>query len=271
MSGANSELVAFLARTAQALIAQHRRQVRIGVAGAQGSGKSTLCAAWAQADPRVAHFSMDDVYLTTAQRKEVAAAHGPLLKTRGAPGTHDLALATRVMMQLAAARARDATPLPRFDKLADAPIKQAQWPLYAGTPNIILVEGWCMGALAQADRALLAPVNDLERQEDPSGKARTFSNGELLGPYQAFFQRFDAIIMLAAPSFEVVPRWRLEQEAAMRKLTVATLPPEVRANIERFVQHFERLTRHMMEGGRRSDWTVALDEDRTPMEIREGL
>jgi D-glycerate 3-kinase len=271
MSHANPELLDFLARTARDLIAKHRRVVRIGVCGAQGSGKSSLCQAWAKDDPRVATFSLDDVYFTTAKRRELAAAHGAMLKTRGPPGTHDLALASRVMMQLGAARARDATPLPRFDKLADSPLTPQQWPVFLGTPNVILVEGWCMGAKPQDETALSMPINDLERNEDPTGKTRAYINGELTTRYQPFFEKFDAIITLRAPRFEIVPHWRLQQEAGMRNLTIETMPPEVTASIQRFVQRFERITRHMLDGGRRSDWTIELDDDRTPMEIREGL
>ncbi|MBI1250731.1 MAG: kinase [Alphaproteobacteria bacterium] len=272
MSGqADPEVLAFLQKTALDLIQTHRRVVRIALAGPQGCGKSTLCAAWAKADPRVAHFSLDDVYLTTQARKELAAAHGALLKTRGPPGTHDLDLAKRVMLNLTGARARDATALPRYDKLADAPVKPALWPRFVGTPNIILVDGWCMGALPQDAAALADPVNDLEAEEDSSASARAYSNAALAGAYQDFFARFDAFITLLPDSFDVVPRWRLEQEASLRGMDVAALQPEVKTKIARFVQHFERITRHMIDGGRRSDFTIALDDDRSPMEIREGL
>ena len=261
----------FLRTTAHALIQKHRRPVRIAISGAQGSGKSTLCNAWAKADPRVAHFSLDDVYITTNARKELAAEHGALLKTRGPTGTHDLDLAKRTLLNLGAARARDRTPLPSFDKLADAPRKQAEWPAYTGTANIVVVEGWLMGATPQTPEALIEPINDLERAEDADGRARAFSNGALAGPYQAFFDRFDAFITFLPQRFDVVPRWRLEQEAALRGMSLDALQPEVKNKIDRFVQHFERITRHMIQGGRRCDYTVALDDDRSPMEIREGL
>jgi D-glycerate 3-kinase len=268
---ANREVLAFLASLSRDLIAQEKRPVRIGIAGSQGSGKSTLAAAWARADPKVAHFSLDDVYLTTNARKALAAEIAPILKTRGPPGTHDLDLATRVLAQLAAARARDATPLPRFDKLADAPIKAAQWPLYTGTANVVLVEGWCLGALPEPAEALAAPINAVEAELDPAGKARAYANTQLEAAYAKFFARFDAIVYLAAPDFEVVPRWRLEQEAGLRGVAVEALPADIRANIERFCAHFERTTRAMLAGLRTSAHTIALDENREPFEIREGL
>lgn len=267
----SSEVLALLHQAVQEAIATHKRSVRIGVAGAQGSGKSTLVKAYAAAHPRTAFFSMDDVYLSTAERKDLAAKHSPLLKTRGPAGTHDLALATRVIRQLEAALPRDRTPLPRFNKLTDAPLKPADWPQFEGKPNVILVDGWCMGATPEDEAALAVPENALEEHEDSDGRWRGFVNAQLAGPYAAFFARMDVIITLESPGWHVVPRWRMEQEAHDRGLTVETLPPEVKTNLARFMLHYERVTRHMLAGGRRSDWTVALDEDRTPMEIRQGL
>ena len=70
------------------------RPVLIGVSGAQGSGKTTACQLLEAANrPRYANFSIDDVYLDTQQRAELAAQTHPLFVTRGPPGTHDIALA----------------------------------------------------------------------------------------------------------------------------------------------------------------------------------
>ena len=40
------------------------------------------------------------------------------------------------------------------------------------------------------------------------------------------------------------------------------VPPERRAALAVFVQHYERLTRHMIEGGVAADLIVDLDRDR---------
>ena len=61
------------------------------IAGLQGSGKSTLAAqvaARARSEGlRVAVLSLDDLYLTRAQRQRLALDVHPLLATRGPPGT----------------------------------------------------------------------------------------------------------------------------------------------------------------------------------------
>lgn len=268
--GPDPLLIDLLEETSLSLIRTLKRPVRIGLSGAQGAGKSSLSAAWTAKNPKVAAFSLDDVYLPTAARRALAESVSPLFKARGAPGAHDLELAKRTLMQLAAARARDETPLPRFDKLSDSPVKPAAWPRYLGTANVILIDGWCLGATPEDDAALALPINALEEKEDASGAWRRFANAQLAGPYADFFGRLDLIVHLAAPGWDVVPRWRLEQEAGLRGVAVEALPREVTANVARFVLHFERITRHMMAGGRRADVVVALDEARAVQNI-EGV
>jgi len=73
------------------------------------------------------------------------------------------------------------------------------------------------------------------------------------------------LLYLRAPRFEVVLDWRCEQEEG---LLGHRLSAGDRARISRFIQHFERITRHMMAGGRRADIEVQLDERRNVTEIR---
>ena len=44
----------------------------------------------------------------------------------------------------------------------------------------------------------------------------------------------------------------------------AQLPPARRADMAVFIQHFERITRHMLAGGVRADVTITLDRQRRP-------
>jgi len=262
-----AEIATLIDMVSRELILELKRPVRIAVSGAQGCGKTTACKAFAAGNPRVAHFSLDDIYLATAERKTLAANVSHLFKMRGPPGSHDLELGKRTLIKLKDARAQDMTPLPRFDKLADHRVPAAEWPTFKGTANVVLVDGWCMGATPEPADALEMPVNDLELDEDEAAIWRTYANAQLEGPYADFFGRFDLFIHIAAPSFDVVPQWRLEQEATMRTLKIEAVPPEVKTNIARFVQYYERITRHMLAGGRRADWTVRLGEDRAILGI----
>lgn len=235
----------------------------IGVAGAQGSGKTTLARRAAEAFG-AAQISLDDVYLTRAERARLAGEVHPLMAVRGPPGTHDLALLERTLDALRGAGPDDATPLPAFDKLADERLPVAAWPVFRGRPRAVLIDGWCLGATAQADIDLLVPINTLERDHDPDGDWRRAVNAALAGPYQAAFARLDRLLFLAAPDFEVVEGWRREQEAGLMGVAVASLPPERVEAVRAFVRHFERVTRHMLAGGIAADVTVRLDRERRP-------
>lgn len=259
-----------LIEAVDALIRRHEQPDHIpliGIAGAQGSGKSTL-AAEAAKTLSCAVLSLDDVYRTKAERADFAARIHPLFAVRGPPGTHDLGLLATTLDRLKAAGPDDRIPLPAFDKLADDRRPGPDWPVFAGRPRAVLLEGWCLGAKPQIDSALIAPINALERDHDGDGRWRTAINRALVGPYAALFARFDALLFLKAPGFEPVQRWRLEQEAGLLGAPVGALPPGRAAEIRGFIQHFERITRSMLAGGLVADVVVELDETRRVRHIR---
>ncbi|HAD85315.1 MAG TPA: kinase [Brevundimonas sp.] len=235
----------------------------IGIAGAQGSGKTTL-ARDAAARLGAAHLSLDDVYLTKAKRQALARDVHPLFAVRGPPGTHDLDLLERTLASLSAAKTDSRSPLPAFDKLADDRAPRTDWPVFAGRPAAMLVDGWCLGATPQAEAELVAPINALEAEQDGEGRWRRAANAALAGPYAEVFARFDAMLFLKAPSFDAVLDWRCEQEAGLMGLPPAELPPARRVELAVFIQHFERITRHMLAGGVRADITITLDRQRRP-------
>lgn len=235
----------------------------IGLCGAQGSGKSTLVAALAEQltlrGVRVATLSLDDLYLTRAERLELAREVHPLFATRGVPGTHGISLG---LATLDALKRGEAAPLPRFDKASDDRLPESQWPRAPADTQVLLFEGWCLGASPQETAALAEPVNALEAGEDPDGIWRRHVNGALEGGYQSLFDRISRLILLAAPSWEVVARWREQQEADLRLKGggSAVMSP---AAVGRFIHHYERLTRHILATmPAYADLTVRLGEER---------
>lgn len=240
----------------------------IGICGAQGSGKSTLVAALAEQltlrGVRVATLSLDDLYLTRDERLELAREVHPLLATRGVPGTHDIALG---LATLDALKRGEAAPLPRFDKASDDREPVPQWPHAPADTQVLLFEGWCLGASPQEAAALAAPVNALEADEDPDGAWRRHVNAALAGDYQRLFERISRLILLAAPSWDVVARWREQQEAELRDRGGSAVMSPV--EVARFIQHYERLTRHVLATmPSYADLTVRLGEGREVLGTR---
>jgi D-glycerate 3-kinase len=132
-----------------------------------------------------------------------------------------------------------------------------------------VLEGWCLGATAQSEADLAAPINVLEREQDADGAWRRAINEALARDYAPLRARLDALIFLKAPSFDVVLDWRCEQEAGL--MGRDAVPPERQAALADFVQHYERLTRHMIEGGVAADLAVDLDERRRVLNLQGGL
>jgi D-glycerate 3-kinase len=255
-----------LAARAERLRQERAATVVVGLCGAQGSGKSTIAAATAglvaARGLSASVLSLDDVYLGRAERLRLASRVHPLLSTRGPPGTHDVALACRTLDALSRP---GAVALPAFDKGRDARRPQVDWRRVEAPVDVVLFEGWCVGARPQPQAALAEPVNRLERDEDPDGTWRRFVNAELAEAYAGLFARLDALVLLAAPNFEVVAGWRAEQEAKLRARTGLGMSE---AEIDRFVAHYERLTRWILdEAPARADWVVRLDAERRPLAV----
>ena len=235
----------------------------IGIVGAQGSGKTTLARAAADAFGG-AQISIDDVYLTRAQREQMAEDVHPLFLTRGPPGTHDLRLLTRLIKALGTARPDDKVLIPDFDKRGDDRRPVRDWRVFSGRPRAILIDAWCLGAVAEDEAALAEPINALEREQDADGRWRRAVNDFVAGSYADFAAKFDAIVFLRAPGFEVVLDWRAQQEADLLRVPPGRLPAHERARLAGFIQYFERVTRAMLAGGVRADVTVQLDRNRLP-------
>lgn len=239
----------------------------LGIGGGQGAGKSTLAAqleqALAAAGARAVACSLDDFYLSHARRRELAGSVHPLLATRGVPGTHDIPLLLDVIAGLGGS---GEVAIPVFDKAADDIEPPARWRRISAPVDVLVLEGWCVGARPQSEAALDQPVNALELREDPDGTWRRYVNAALSGPYARAWARLHALVFLQVPGLDAVLRWRTCQEQAVpaaKRMTDAAL--------ERFVAHYERITRTMLADlPGRAALTVRLDESHAVADFRRG-
>jgi len=234
------------------------RPIVIGLNGTQGSGKSTL-SEFLKLSLELLHglpaavMSLDDLYLSKPAREQLALKVHPLLKTRGVPGTHQVSLGVETIDSLLSASEKSSTLLPGFDKSIDDVLPLSSWRQFHGRAQVVILEGWCVAARAQNERALLEPVNTLELNDDSRGVWRSYVNAQLELQYPSLFNKIDFTVMLKAPDFECVFGWRLLQEQKLRAQMKSLGRGGERnqgllgeAALKNFLMHYERLTRFML-------------------------
>jgi D-glycerate 3-kinase len=240
----------------------------LGIQGPQGAGKSTLtqllaCVLREIGGLRVATLSIDDLYLTRAERAALAARVHPLFQTRGVPGTHDVALGVRVLEALTGP---GSCALPRFDKGQDERAPAHTWPISEGPCDVVLFEGLWLGLPPIPEPELAQPINALEAEEDAQGTWRAYANRALASEYPALFARCELLVHIQVPDFECVKRWRSAAEHLLRARLVAEGADTSRvmddAALARFFQHYERFTAHAMRTlPGRADVILRLDRE----------
>lgn len=240
-------------------ISQLQLPAIIGVSGAQGTGKSTLAQLLVTEltlrGIDSAAVSLDDYYLTAAERQQLAASVHPLLALRGVPGTHDIQRAISDVQQVLAGKA---VALPVFDKalderLADRPKQHFK---------LLIVEGWCLGLSAQSEAELVLPVNSLEAEEDTAVHWRHYVNQQLAGTYQQYFSLLKPLIWLKAPSWDSICQWRARQEQQLWQQRGKGMTD---TQLARFMLPFQRLTlASWQQLPKRADYTIALNQQQQP-------
>ena len=234
-------------------ISAHEGTYVIGISGCQGSGKSTLAALLVNMlngmlGLRCINLSIDDFYLTHLERQDLAREVHTLLATRGVPGTHDVPLAMNTIRKLSES---GQVAVPRFNKAIDDRYPQQDWPQLSGPVDVIVLEGWCLSIGPQNEAELEEGINALEQNEDADGAWRRYVNAAIGNDYLDFYGMVDYLVMLKAPDFDKVYEWRQNQEdklAAAQSDTAGAnnriMSPE---ELQRFIQHYERVTRHGLQ------------------------
>lgn len=222
----------------------------VGISGSQGSGKSTLAelirlGLEQLAGRRVAVLSLDDFYLTRAERLSLSETVHRLCATRGAPGTHDVVLMLECISRLLVADQDETVRWPRFDKLADDRASETEWHAQTGRPDVILIEGWCVGLPANRVEPWQGPINALEAESDPDGRWLAWSLDNLRSHYAVLWKLLDLLIGIRLPDIATVVASRLRQEQCLLSEKGAARQGMGETQVLRFVQHYERLTRSL--------------------------
>ena len=236
----------------------------IGLSGGQGTGKSTISNIL-KIILKVSYkldtviFSIDDFYKTLSERKKISKKISKLFLTRGVPGTHDTKMLLQCINNLKKNNFKRMI-IPKFDKSIDDRRKKNQWSKVKKKPNIVIFEGWCVGASAQKIKDLNIPLNKLEKQGDNKRIWRHKVNSELKKDYNKIFNLVDKLIFLKVPSFKYVYRWRLLQEKKLR-ITGKGNKTMNDKQIENFVMYYERITKHMLKTlPKTADTVISIDE-----------
>ena len=220
----------------------------IGLTGGQGAGKSTITQIIKlilenKYKLRVVYFSIDDFYKKSSERIKMSKKVHQLFKIRGVPGTHDTSLIKKTFINLTKKNFKSLT-IPLFDKSRDERFPKKNWQKIKKQPEIIIFEGWCVGAKPQKKKYLKKSINILEKKHDTNLIWRSKVNYELNNDYAVIFKMINRLIFLRVPNFECVYKWRLLQE---KKLQLTSRGKKIMspAQVKQFIMYYERITKQM--------------------------
>ena len=230
-----------------------KKPLLIGLAGGQGTGKTTISSILSIILKKyfklnVFIISIDDFYKTRKERKILSKKKHSLLMTRGVPGTHDIDLMLKFFKKIKSNKFRS-LEVPKFNKAMDDRYKKRLWYKLKFKPDVVIFEGWCVGAKPQTAKQLKKSINSLEKVYDQGLKWRTHVNNQLKTKYKTLFNQLDGLLYLKAKNFNLLRNWRLKQE---RKLWIQTknkknLKIMTNGDVINFMQTYQRITENMFK------------------------
>ena len=229
---------------------KRKKTLIIGLSGGQGSGKSTISqiikiVLKEKFSLNAVAFSIDDFYKTLKDRKIMSKKVDKLFLTRGVPGTHDTKMLLNCLKSLKSKSIKKIL-IPKFDKSMDDRYKKSEWVKILKKPEVVIFEGWCVGAKAEKLSSLTKPINILEKLEDKDLIWRKKINFELKNNYKKIFNLIDSLIFLKVPNFNYVYKWRLLQEKKLKKTSRGKKIMKTK-EIKKFIMFYERITRNMIK------------------------
>ena len=231
-----------------------KRPFIVGLGGGQGTGKTTITSIISIILKKyfklnVFKISIDDFYKTRKERFLLSKKLHPLLMSRGVPGTHDINIMLDFFKKVKKSKFKSLR-LPKFNKAIDDRCKKKLWYLIKKRPDVIIFEGWCVGARAEKNNTLKKAINSLEKIDDLKLVWRKFVNQQLKSKYKKLYNHLNCLLYLKVKNFSLLQRWRLKQEKKLwlknKKLSNNKIMSK--KEVIRFMQTYQRVTQNMIKG-----------------------
>ena len=233
--------------------ANRKKPYFVGLAGGQGTGKTTISSIIKiilekYFKLKVFKISIDDFYKTRKERTNLSKKVHPMLMTRGVPGTHDIKMMLDFFKKVKNKRFKK-LKLPNFNKAIDDRFPKKNWESNNEQPDIIIFEGWCVGARAEINKTLKKPINSLEKTNDQNLIWRKHVNQQLKTKYKKLYSQLDCMIYLKAKSFSLLQKWRLKQEQKLWLRTKRKSSHKImsKGDVINFMQTYQRITQNMFK------------------------
>tara|TARA_B100000029_G_scaffold67501_1_gene60172 strand:+ start:69 stop:1001 length:933 start_codon:yes stop_codon:yes gene_type:complete len=225
----------------------------VGLAGGQGTGKTTISSIISiilrkYFKLNVFTISIDDFYKTRKERLILSQKVHPSLMTRGVPGTHDAKIMLDFFKRVKRSKFRS-LKLPKFNKAIDDRYIKKLWYLIKKRPDVVIFEGWCVGAKAEKNNTLIKPVNSLEKLNDKKLTWRKFVNKQLQSKYKQLYDQLNCLLYLKPKNFSLLRQWRIKQEKKLRLKNKRSNNHKIMNNNEviKFMQTYQRVTQNMFK------------------------
>ena len=234
--------------------ANNKQPYFVGLAGGQGTGKTTISSLLEiilrkYFKLNVFKISIDDFYRTRKERFSLSKKVHPLLMTRGVPGTHDIKIMLDFFRKSKTKKFKS-FKLPKFNKAIDDRCKKNQWYTIKKRPDVVIFEGWCVGARAEKNSTIKKSINSLEKINDAQLIWRNYVNKQLKTKYKKLYDQLDCLVYLKAKNFSLLQKWRLIQE---KKLWLKNKNKKTnnkimsKGDVINFMQTYQRVTQNMFK------------------------
>ena len=223
----------------------------VGLAGGQGTGKTTISLILKiiltkYFKLKVFRISVDDFYKTRKERISLSKKVHPMLLTRGVPGTHDINTMLSFFKKIKSKEFKN-LKVPSFNKTVDDRFNKKYWYNIKERPDVIIFEGWCVGAKPEKNSSLRRSINLMEKTNDTKFVWRKFVNQQLKSKYKNLFSQLNCLIYLKANNFKLLQKWRLKQEDKLwvKSKKISKHKIMKKGDIINFMQTYQRITENM--------------------------